>query len=45
MDGCMPVIPAFRRRRQEDPKLEASLGYVMRFCLQKKKKGYFLFSH
>jgi hypothetical protein len=25
---CMPVIPAFRRLRQEDDEFKASLGYI-----------------
>jgi hypothetical protein len=29
LKGClMPVIPAFRRLRQEDFKFKASLGYI-----------------
>jgi hypothetical protein len=35
---CMPIIPAFRRWRQEKPKFQASLGYIFRDCLKKKKK-------
>jgi hypothetical protein len=27
---CMSVVSAFRRQRQEDPELEASLGYIAR---------------
>jgi hypothetical protein len=34
----MPEIPAFRDLRQEDHKVDAYLGYVVRLCLKKKKK-------
>jgi hypothetical protein len=30
----MPVILALRRLRQEELKFEASLDYVMRYCLK-----------
>jgi hypothetical protein len=30
--GYMPVIPALGRLRQEDPELEANLGYKARPC-------------
>jgi hypothetical protein len=33
---CTLVIPAFRRLRNEDLKLEASLGYVVTPCLKNK---------
>jgi hypothetical protein len=35
---CTLVISVFGRLRLEDLKLEASLGYVVRLCLQKRKK-------
>jgi hypothetical protein len=34
----MPVIPALRRRKQENQELEASLSYTRRPCLKKKGK-------
>jgi hypothetical protein len=32
----MSVIPTLRRLRQEDHKLEISLGYLVRSCLKKQ---------
>jgi hypothetical protein len=40
----MPVIPALRRQRLEDQKLEASLDYIARLCL-KKQRGKKLYVH
>jgi hypothetical protein len=34
----MPIIPAFRKLRQEGPKFEDSLGYTVRPCFKKAKK-------
>jgi hypothetical protein len=34
----MPFIPALGRLRQEDPKLEASLDYIARSCLNNNRK-------
>jgi hypothetical protein len=34
----MPVIPVFQRLRQEDPQFEASLGYIGKAYLEKKRK-------
>lgn len=31
----MPVIPALQEPHQEDHKFKASLGYLIRLCLQK----------
>jgi hypothetical protein len=31
------VIPAFSRLRKEDNKFKASLGYIVRACLLKKR--------
>jgi hypothetical protein len=33
----MTIITAFRRLKQEDQEVEASLGYIARPCLKKKK--------
>jgi hypothetical protein len=33
------VIPALRKLRQKECKLEVSLGYIGRSCLKKKKKN------
>jgi hypothetical protein len=35
----MPVMPAFGRLRQEDHKLEATLGYIARPCLKTKQQN------
>jgi hypothetical protein len=32
------MIPSTRRPKQEDNKLEASLGYIERLCFKKNKK-------
>jgi hypothetical protein len=34
---CMPIIPALGKLSQLHHKFEASLGYIERPCLQKKK--------
>jgi hypothetical protein len=40
----MPVIPAFKRMRQEDLRLEVILGYILKPCLRKikQKKGFII---
>jgi hypothetical protein len=35
----MPVIPALRRLKQKDHKLQTSLGYTARPCKERKEKG------
>jgi hypothetical protein len=37
-DTLGTVIPEFRRPRQEEFKLEASPGYIVRPCLKKRMK-------
>jgi hypothetical protein len=34
----MPIVPALGRSWLEDHRVEASLGYMMRLCLQTRKK-------
>jgi hypothetical protein len=34
----MPVIPAFGRLRQKDPKFETSMSYTARIYFEKKPK-------
>jgi hypothetical protein len=33
----MPVIPALKRLRYEDHEFKASLGYIVKHCLKKRK--------
>jgi hypothetical protein len=33
----MPIIPALNRVRQEEGKLDLSLGYTLKSCLKKKR--------
>jgi hypothetical protein len=37
----MPVIPAFSRLRQEDPKFKASLGFIVIERARREKSGIF----
>jgi hypothetical protein len=41
----IPVIPALRKLRQEDYKFEASLGYIVKPCLKKKKSSFIFIFH
>jgi hypothetical protein len=36
--ACVPVIPAFRRLRQDDGEFEAILDYIVMSCLKKRNK-------
>jgi hypothetical protein len=38
VDSCTPVIPAFRRLRQENCEFEVSLGYIVRPYLKQRSK-------
>jgi hypothetical protein len=33
---CTPVISAFGRLREGDPKFKASLGFISKLCLKRK---------
>lgn len=35
----MPIISALSRQEQDDHKIKASLGYIMRSCLYKRDIG------
>jgi hypothetical protein len=35
---CIPVIPTLTRLKQKDREFKASLGYMVRLCLKKKKR-------
>jgi hypothetical protein len=37
----MPIIPAFKRLKQEDGEFQSNLDYIMRPCLKKKKQKKF----
>jgi hypothetical protein len=39
----MSIIPTLKRLRQEDREFMASLGYMVRPCLKKKKKRLSMF--
>jgi hypothetical protein len=34
----MSIIPGFRKLRKEKHEFEASLGYIVKFCLKKPRK-------
>ena len=36
----MPIIPAFGKLKPKGHKFEVSLGYIVRPCQRKKKKGW-----
>lgn len=38
MEQCSLVTPAFKRMKQEDGELQASLGFIVRFLSQKLTK-------
>jgi hypothetical protein len=40
LHGPPHAHPAFSKQRQEDLKFKASLGYIARHCVKKKKKIY-----
>lgn len=42
---CMPIIPAFRRLRQEDAGFKVSLGFIRTPCLISKLLMAFAFSN
>lgn len=39
VQSYMPVIGALRRSQQENYKIKASLGYLVRLCVKKQNKG------
>jgi hypothetical protein len=36
--GCMPVMPALGKLRQEDPEFGVNLGYVTRLNLKRERE-------